>query len=931
MQVDNPCYKSLLFFTTFARSVLKNSRDIPFVVNRIINKCCIKNGDRYMFRDNLNILNGGVMNENVQKKRLYNHDEIYAVISSKIITDQTDPNLKYSLFRNRLSDVKRIIASWHDDMVREELSMHFPIVSSINFTKKEDAFYRSDHDIFKDPHDVALHAMNALWMWSDLFEVIIFESCLIMLSPSTWKVLYENYYNLMESLENNYEINIFVMLCMMKFDACLYMFNFGRGIPASERMHFWAPSTDYADRIISSRFAFALFAHYHAKFRDGKRNVTALMTHLIETASQCSCDFCKDIHNFKNGEINIIPFDTIFDSKTINKIVYFFTVTSYTFALIRDFFGKNAISLMEMIFMGHIDNFDTNYINDNYDFTGVIMFDIGDIYTYDGTRIELNYDDDRELFMTAPVVCVSDLQYKPSIFSTANACVIPILSEMQMIPNIYAYISAYFNDNFLRMKCHQRVRLWPMNDREHDEMIFFRYKHGIGIYFESGLLFDTFFRAFNDAMFFSGKDIEMYDRSTMKLLDMTNSLDISMNMHKDETKEEIYLSKLQNRSSVIVMNHLVDNSYGMMYGENEYERSFVFSKIINKMTRNKIWTSIILPYICHGEYIIDSSTFDIVRFPNIGFNLISSIKCFFSDATQIEKAIFRYDAVKLIESRLNEMEYTYNFADVIQEKMKTQKNEILSMMPLTKRFLFKANQHINDYPDEEYLPLNGFENSTYELCKMIYALCCMDDVFTDEESVHIFMSLRLNDQVDVFKHKILYKNTQESLPNTFEKRHSLISDLFFDIIYASCFKTKFIVPGGSVIPCSSSSDVSVLVNDEIDGQIVHGSSQCISTVSFMQKRMEMDDIYIGCANRNQNTCSKRSLNEMYRFPLPVYVPKNETIGLWMLSDHIDRLKKEKPIPFSSFQKKEFLQYNIPESVLIYLNDINNCKKLSFSI
>jgi len=108
------------------------------------------------------------------------------------------------------------------------------------------------------------------------------------------------------------------------------------------------------------------------------------------------------------------------------------------------------------------------------------------------------------------------LKDMPTNMRNFNVCEIPILSDMQFAVNFFIYVSAYFNDRFLKMKSHQRVRQWRMNDYKRDEMIIFRHKNGIGSLFETGLLFDTFFRAYNDAMFFSVRDIEMYVRSMIK-------------------------------------------------------------------------------------------------------------------------------------------------------------------------------------------------------------------------------------------------------------------------------------------------------------------------------------------------------------------------------------------------------------------------------
>lgn len=940
MQADHPCYKTLLFFTTFTRVLLKNKRDHACVVNRIINKCCIKNADGYIFRDNLNVIINGVMNENIQKRKIYSYDDIFHVVSTKIITDQSDPNMKYSLFRNRINDVRRIISTWKDDMTKEELIMHFPITSAFNISGKEDTFYRSDNDILKDPHDVSLHAMNALWMWSDVFEVIVFESCLMMLSPNTWKIMHQDFYNIMESLRNNYEINIFVMLCMMKFDACLYMFNFGRGIPASDRMKFYMHTPDINDRQLSSRFVFALCAHYHSKFRNGKDDPVTIMMHAVERKADCRCDFCNDLDSFRRGLFKTMPFESIFDLKHINKSVYFFTVVSNTFSLIRNFYGRNAISLMEMIFIGSIDNISTDFIYDHYDLAGVVMFDI--------KNFNLGHHWHENKIGKKPVLCVGSREHGLSILSKfgVNApiiCEIPILNEVSQMRNFFMYISAYFNDCFMKMKSLQRIRMWPNNDINRDEMIIFRYQHGIGIYFKSAFLFDTLFRAHNDAMIFSGKEIEMWHRSMIRLVDLTYSLDLSMNAYhilSPDTKEEKSLTKLQQRCAVSALNLLVDNFDNMMYGENENERAFVFSKIINRMTCEKIWYSIVLPYIIPDQYIIDSSTFNVIRFSNIGPNLISSIKCFFSDNVQIEKAIISYEAVKLIESRLSDLTYTYQFVDVLQEKYKTQTSELLSMMPLTKRFLFKANAYIIDHPDEEHVPLTGFEDSTYELCKMIYALCCMHEYFSDYDVVTLFMGLRLNEQVNVLEKKMIYKrkNHYDDSKDSLEKRFSLITDLFFDLIYASCFSTKVSFPERNILSCSSSDEIMKSEDDSIDDCVVHGTSQCISTVTFAQKRIERDNIYVGCSHRKLLTHSSTSStgdhvdsDVKYRFPIPIYVSKNHVNSLPMLSDHLDRLMHEEPISISRFQKKEFLQYGIPERVADYLNNIDNCNKLIFYI
>jgi len=205
----------------------------------------------------------------------------------------------------------------------------------------------------------------------------------------------------------------------------------------------------------------------------------------------------------------------------------------------------------------------------------------------------------------------------------------------------------------------------------------------------------------------------------------------------------------------------------------------------------------------------------------------------------------------------------------------------------------------------------------------------MDDIFLAKDSIQIFMSLRLNEHVDVPKRKMLYIKSGEYSSDERLRYRSMVTDLFFDIIYSSCFSTKFTVFGGSIASCSSSNDIAQLKDDEIGEYRVHGTSQCISTVSFMQKSMERNNIYIGCSHKDKKTSEKQSQNMLHRFPMPIYIPKNNNNTLPMLSDHLDRLSHEELIPLSRFQKKEFLQYSIPDQVLIYLNNINNCKRLSF--
>lgn len=939
-------YNALCSFSAFVLGVICHNIRLPQIVKRVVDKCCVHIGDRFMFRDNLVLSQTGVVNENVQKGKQYTSNEIDAVIISKLCADSSDRYMKYSLFRAKMPQIKRILDSWGDFQSDNEIEAQFVNTSSINYTNKSDAFVRDDHDIFKDPHDISLHLSTALFMWSDIFEVIIFESLLLSLWPRDWKLIHEKYGKLLSCLKNNFEVNIFVHLCMIKMEACLYLYNLDRGINPTERMKYKIRSEAIDDTFVSPRFMFALFTYYHSKFKYDGKSVTEVMNHAVSSSWACPCEVCRDMKKFQRGTIKPASWEVFFNEEIVDTVECFLGMAVYTFQHIRNFYGKNAMGLVERIFIGDVDNITTDFMDDTHKFVGVVLFDIGKIVNIEGRVLDFKYECDRESFLKKPIVCVANIgMMHDSILydMNTNFCEIPCLLMMRDVVNLDLYLSAYFHSHIIKKKSRQRVRRWPIHVKDRDEMLLFWHGTGnqIGIYFKSGLLFDTFFRAFNDAVIFSEYDVEMYHKPMMRLTDMATSLDSSMTMRIGDTNETQALSKIQTRCATIALNHILRNFNHLMYGENDYERSFIFSKIMERMSSERVWTMIIMPYLKHEECIIDSSTFEVIGFSNVGVNLIASLRCFFANTTQIEKAMIRYDAVQLIQEKMYGMMYVVEFVDVVQQKKKTRNTTILDVMPVTRRFIDDANRYYAAHPDEVYIPLTGFENSTYELCKMFYVLCCMTDVFSDEEAIHIFLCLRLNEQIDVLPKKTLYRKVNPSEVVKIRQSHAtVVADLCFNLVYASCFSTKFTMESQSIIMASSTDTISSLRDDAIlcdgDEYVIHGSTQCLTTVSPMQQQVEKDSIYIGCAHvhrafDNDNYMPRES-SPYYHFPLPIFIPRNNTVEMpSMLSDHITRLCEEPLILAREFQKKEFTQYTIPEKVLGYLNLIENCRRLAFYI
>jgi len=936
-------YDALCLFTLLTRLIVTKfcNPDLFKIFEHVIHKCCDESNGLYRFRESLIIFQTGPVNENVDKSRSYTRKEIDMIIKSKISIHLKDYEFKYSLFNNKLRDCVRILGKWEDFDIKEELMSMFPDTRMINHTKHLNAFERRETDIFKDPHDISLHKSSAIMMWSNVFEVIIFEACLFTMTAHQWRTIHERYGYLFNCILSNFEVNIFVYLCMMKFDACLFMYNLDRGTNPIDMLKYGVRNDAVDDTLITPRFAFFLYAHYASYFVSDSYSVTDVMEHVSSQRHHCECLLCFEVRFLENESFK----------KTlaigIDSVDTFFGVVSRTFYFIRELYGKHAIDLIEQICIGDVDNASAKNILEGYQFNGVIFFDIGLILDQNGREINLQHKRNFDTFLTSPVICLDNLDHfdegSPMLLDmNAVFCEIPALSLVNDMPNFYAYLFAYYNLSFIKRKSRPRIRKWPFHVKERDEMLIFQ--HGTpsrthtGIYFKSGLLFDAFFRAYNDAIVFSECNVEMNNTPVMKLADMASSLAMSMTTHFDQTHDKVCISKTQNRCAIISLNNIIKNFDKMMFAENDYERSFVFAHIINKLTPERLWFNIILPYVNHQDCIVDSSTFEVARFSNVGVNFVASIRCFFANPIECEKAMIRYDAVQLIEEKLIDQQYIVRFVDVVQKKKKTRQTDILSMMPVTKRFLDQSNRYHLQHPNEDYIPLTGFDVSTYELLKMIYALCCMDEIFTNEESMHIFICLRLNEQTSVLPKKLLYRKHIHVLDDSPDEDDNPLMDLFFNLIYASCFSTNFTIPSKAILMSCSSLNIDELEASSIhhngDHYVVHGFMQAISSVTYAQQASEKHHIYIGAAHDPSRSLCKpaKTSSSLYHFPLPIFVPKNANLALpSMLSDHIPRLRNEEALPYSVFEKKEFCQYKIPECALSFLNRIENCNKLFFSV
>jgi len=208
------------------------------------------------------------------------------------------------------------------------------------------------------------------------------------------------------------------------------------------------------------------------------------------------------------------------------------------------------------------------------------------------------------------------------------------------------------------------------------------------------------------------------------------------------------------------------------------------------------------------------------------------------------------------------------------------------------------------------------------------------DLFTDEDAVFIFLSIRINEQTNTIKQRKIVKKISEQSKIDDDLICTNIEELISGLIYLSGFSKKFNMNYEHGISISSFDDVVELSMKELlhDNEIYmpYGDMQYIGNVSYFQKMIEYNDVYI-----SPNVCNegekhyKKACLDGYFFPVPIYVNKDIEENFTSFESKMDEYCNEDEFSIDMFRKKDFSLFTIPNHIISFLNSIDNCNRTFF--
>lgn len=947
MDLNN--YNSLRFLGCFMRIVGGDDISIDHVVNRVIEKITFVTGDKYFFKNNFKLIKNSNSNSRVQLGFGYTRDEIYDVIASKICIDEHDRNMMFSVFRSKIKAIKTMLNKHlHEDFFSDNYCDYdvFFVRSNAFDPGEYDNKHQSD-DILKNHHDISLEQTRSNFLWKNMFEIIILESLFIEMPYGVWRMMFIDHGRVMVSLRANIELDIFISFCMLKLDASALMFNLMTMIRPYEHMkynNFFNNDKNKEKINISSNLMLFLCVFYHSNFGDSKHDIKDLFKHLIKFRGHCECAFCHDyVHLFKKKSDfkqieymeKIIEFE-----KTSFTFHYFVSILRKSLYLSRMFYGKNAVKVIESVIIGDEKTVTYEYISKSKMFHGVCFKPIrgvkginNEFLNFLGNRFEF------DIYTKYPLLCVSkwkhidkckNVMYDLYVKSCVNTCKIPFLNDIRAFRNFYAYLSQYYNNGLFHVFTYNPIRPWPSHEtgsKNEPKLFVFKYlfeeQEFTGMFCENGMLFHTLFSSFNNAMllYHSNVFVDMPISISKLAFDISNSISIK----EDHTQELTILSTFQNRIGIYGLGGILSFK-NMCFLDSDFERTSILNCILSRFKKESIWTYLISPYVERNNVILNVNSLEVTHFSEIGINIYSSLQCFLGDYDTVSKAVINFEAIKLIESVLKG--YTH-----YDDNNKTYMTS-LYMMPVLKRCISQAYRFYIDNPHRNYIPICIFDDNFIEICKMFFAVCCMD-LFTDDDAVFIFLSIRTNEQINSMRHrkmvrKMSFHEKDVSVPCT--NMEELISGL----IYLSGFSKKFNMNYDHGISMCSFDDIVDLSRQEIvyndETYTTYGDIQYAGNISCFQKMVECDDIYISPNVANEcGIHDQKPVLDGYFFPIPIYIDNENNEEFVSFEGKMDAYCNEEEAPIDVFRKKDFCLFSIPNHIISFLNSIDNCNRAFFEI
>lgn len=939
-------YNSLCFLACFIRLISEDDLDLNNIFERVLDKTATFHDGKYFFKNNFKLIKNSNCNSNIKLGLGYTKSDIYDVIISKICIDEKNKLMPFSLFRSKIKIIDRFLNKhdtedgFNDDNYDDYDSFFVKSNNHDVFPNRDDSV-----DILKNPHDISLESTRSDYLWKNMFEVIVLEALFVETTRDVWKKMFFDHSRVMISLRSNIELNIYIHLCMLKLDATTIMFNLMNMIRPYDHMKYdnFFNHDKNTDKIkISSQFMLMMCIHYHSDFKKSKHEIKDVFKHLIKFRGLHDCSFCHDYDYFfrKSHDFTKTPSVEEFlgSERFSHTILFSVAVLKKVLYLSRMFYGKSAVKVIESVVVGSNSNFSYGVVSSENRLFGVQFKPIRGIKGINGDFLRIM--DNRfefDIFKSYPLLCIPKWKhadkcqntiYNFNIDRAVNVCKIPFLSDILVYKNFCAYLSEYFNNGNFKLFGYNPVRKWPCflqnGDRPH--ILLFKYifneREHMGMFCDNGMLFHTLFLSFNNSMISYNNNVFLpYPVSLDSIVsNISNSLRV-------KEHDMTMLSSIQNSIGVYGLGGLLGFKE-INFIDSDYERTFVFNHIMERFQKHDIWKYLIEPYIAKTDMILNINSLEVTNFSEIGSNIYASIQCFFGNYDVVSRSVIDFKAIKLIESVTKSGIY-YNHDNGTYM-------HILYMMPVLKRCIAKSYEFYINNPQRNYIPICIFDDDYLEISKMFFMLCCMD-MFSDDEAVFIFLSIRVNEQIETVKQREIVKKINDcylSDDGYCDKTCSNVEELLSGLMYISAFCKKFNMNFDNGISISSFDDIIELHENEVihndDRFVSYGNSQYVGNVAYFQKMTEMKDMFLKPKNVQKiEKKDEKPILEGYFFPVPIYLNISNGEIFDTFERKIDIYANEDEISMDLFRKKDFSLFIIPNDIISFLNSIDNCNRTFF--
>ena len=944
-------YEKIRFLSFFLLNHLKCPFKEELIARYVMAKMMTKKGPRLFFNDNLHFIGADNCNDNVRRDQGYSPEQIGQIVKTKLCFDRNNSEeFRFSLFRHKIEELLLV-----QDKIVAGLSQEdeiFKYLSKYEFSFI-DYSMRYNMDMFSNPEDqVNLQRMKE--KWENIFELDIFQFFLMVVPREIWKTCYIRHPFIFDIISRDYECDLFVHLCMLRFEGGTTICRMYDHIDLTTA---WSSHSQYDFQILEDQpveidvyFMFFLLVYYHKMFHFPNELFRERQAHVLQNFSTCTCVVCWDYRFFFCGRTSFASkasLKQVMESKNDRTFILYLTVLKTVFRLLTKCFGVYAFrKFREILIGGEFVKYNYSGFHEQYDFKGLVLKPISKIRNQDNTIMNIEKKNNQS-FLNNPVICCGHWSHFKIICnhfhvfkresSNYHKCRIEFLNNVTKIQNFWDYFCVYFNRYISNHNYEDMVSFWPNHVQGRDQMYIFQYfmndeKH-IGLFFPSGLIFKYFFNSYHKTFFYS--NLKWYAPFPISIIQNAKDISENINFFFSDKKEVLKLTSLINSSGLDCLINMLNLQHYCNIG-NGLERSAVFSMIINKFDVYQLWNLLVSPYLQKDNLIFKIEDFEIVRFSETGPNIYSSLQCFFSDNAGLSKTIIDFSAINMLHKKMRKMYYIDGTCD--------SQVTYLEIMPEMASFLRKAKIWKRNNPDRNYVLIRDISDNVQKVCEMIYSICA-SEILSKEESIELFMGLRSASQVvlpmdlPLFKKREFFDDPDSILKNhNFEVFKDIVTHLVLYLIYLSCFNRIFNLNLGSEIIhsvdiasfCLSASETR---KDSAREFYPFGSQQFVGTTSFHQMITESRDIfYLSDTSEFEREQKSDSLSN-YFFPVPIFHKKSNNTSMADVNEKfaLEMLSMEKPEMALIHPKKSGGLFMVDQNLYNFLAQPQNCDRFLFII